>query len=82
MKILLVLFAALTLSGCCGFTETETYAGFADVHEKVFGCYPKDYTPQERTLEAVGPTVETDFLGNECGMPVYKSPCVPCPKSK
>lgn len=82
MKSFLVVFAALLLTGCCGFTETKTYAGFADVHKGVFGCYPEGYTPKERVLEAVGPTVETDLFGNECGKPVYKSPCVPCPDSK
>ena len=84
MKLLLLLVCLFGFSGCtggaCDGTKTEAYAKFADVHKDVFGCWPKDYTPpvEERSLEAEGPKVETDFLGNECGKPVYTSPCAGC----
>ncbi len=71
-KLLVGLIAAFALSlGGCSAIGVKV----SEAHKAVFGCYPKGYTPP-RSLEAVGPKdeVKRDFLGNECGKPVYKRP--------
>ena len=86
-KFVLALFAmfALGFAGCsaCDGTKGPVYKALAETHADVFGCYPKGYVP-EPVLEAEGPKDETprDFLGNECGLPVYKSPCADCPPAE
>ena len=72
MKKLLLLFVAAMFVGGCSYVQPK----FNRLHEDVFGCPPVGEEPT-RELNAEGPRdeVKRDFLGNECGKPVYKAPC-------
>jgi len=71
LALLVVAVCALSLGGCNSFVGAKAAEG----HKAVFGCWPQGYEPP-RVLEAQGPKddVKRDFLGNECGKPVYKRP--------
>jgi len=71
LVLMLVAVCALSLPGCNSVIGQKAAEG----HQAVFGCWPKGYTPP-RVLDAEGPKdeVKRDFLGNECGKPVYKRP--------
>ena len=73
-NVLLACVALLFLAGCSTI-RTE----YNELHEDVFGCPPVGQEPSGRKLDAEGPRdeVERDFLGNECGKPVYTPECAP-----
>lgn len=70
-RLLVVMAAALFFVGC-----SQVQSGFNKVHEDVFGCPPVGQEPT-RELNAEGPRdeVKRDFMGNECGKPVYTPKC-------
>ncbi len=71
LSLVLVALFALSLPGCSTVIGKEA----AKAHKTVFGCWPQGYEAP-RELEAQGPKdeVKKDFLGYECGKPVYKKP--------
>ena len=74
MKKIAMLISGLLLAGC-----STVQSEYVKTHEDVFGCPPAGMEGSVRTLDAEGPKVERDFLGNECGKPVYTAPkCLDC----
>lgn len=71
-KVLLLAAVALMFVGC-----SAVQPRYNKLHEDVFGCPPVGQEPTERSLEAEGPRdeVKRDFMGNECGKPVYTPKC-------
>ena len=70
-KVLVLAAAAMLFVGC-----STVQAGYNKVHEDVFGCPPVGQE-STRELKAEGPRDLTprDFMGNECGKPVYTPKC-------